>query len=204
MYGSAFGSVDPDEDVSGEAQPEEDRAVGQRDVRQLARALDEDPREAGRDQQRGRDQRHELSVASAHRASCPSSAACTRLIASACERSWWLVICTAPRARHVLERDPRHVEGLVQADPERQVVGEATEDRHDPLVVGADEEQLPGREIAPAADQEQDDHDRQQRRERLPEPAEAAAAAARVRPSERRPLRAGEPRRRARMRGGRG
>ena len=56
----------PDEDVPGDAQPQEDRAVGQRDVREDVRALDEHAGEPGGQQQRGRDQTDELTVACAH------------------------------------------------------------------------------------------------------------------------------------------
>ena len=53
--------------MRGDAQPEEDRAVRQRDVRQLLGALlDEDRREARGDEQRGGDQAEQLAVAGAH------------------------------------------------------------------------------------------------------------------------------------------
>ena len=50
----------------GDADAEEDRAVGQRDVGELLGLLDEDRGEPGRDEQRGRDQREQLAVAGAH------------------------------------------------------------------------------------------------------------------------------------------
>ena len=53
-------------EVRGEAEREEDRAVGQRQVRQQLVALDEDRGEAGGQQQRRRDQREELAVAGVH------------------------------------------------------------------------------------------------------------------------------------------
>ena len=62
------GQREADHDVRGEAEPEEDRAVGQRDVGEQRRALDEDRREAGGHQQRRRDQRQQLAVARAHHA----------------------------------------------------------------------------------------------------------------------------------------
>ena len=75
------------EDVPGEAQQQEDQAVGQRDVRQLLGLLDEDRREAGGQQQRRRDQRHQLAVALAHESICPRSSWITRFSASSLERS---------------------------------------------------------------------------------------------------------------------
>src|SRR5579862_7149612 len=74
--------------------------------------------------------------------------------------------------RHALDGNARHVERLVQGDPEREVVGQAAVDRHDALRVGADEEQLARREVAPASDQEQDNEQREQRRNRLAQTAE--------------------------------
>jgi len=78
------------DDMARNAEREERRAVGQRDVGQRVRALDEDRREAGRDQQRRRDQREQLAVALAHRVlTRPSSSWRTRLMASSCERREW-------------------------------------------------------------------------------------------------------------------
>jgi hypothetical protein len=57
---------DADEDVPGDAQAEEDRPVGERHVREHVRALNEDARKTGGDQQRGRDQAEQLTVARAH------------------------------------------------------------------------------------------------------------------------------------------
>ena len=57
----------PDEHVPRDAQPEEDRAVGQRHIRQHVGALDEHAREPSGQQQRRRDQADKLAVARGHR-----------------------------------------------------------------------------------------------------------------------------------------
>jgi hypothetical protein len=75
------------QEVPAEAQQQEDGAVGQRDVRELLGLLDEDRGEAGRQQQRRRDQRHQLAIALAHESSCPRSSWITRFSASSLERS---------------------------------------------------------------------------------------------------------------------
>ena len=85
--GVGVGQRDADQDVGGQAQAQEDRPVGERDVGQHVLALDEHAGESGGDEQGGRNQAEQLTVARAHRASWPSSAACTRLIAFPCERS---------------------------------------------------------------------------------------------------------------------
>ena len=89
QVGIGVGQRHAQEDVPGQAQAQEDRPVGQRDVGEVVGALDVDPGEAGGDQQRGGDQPDELPVARTHGVNWPSSAAWTRLIASFCERSWW-------------------------------------------------------------------------------------------------------------------
>jgi hypothetical protein len=55
----------PQHDVGSQAQAEEQGAVGQRDVGEHVVALDEHRREAGREQQRGRNEREQLAVARA-------------------------------------------------------------------------------------------------------------------------------------------
>ena len=82
MYGSLCGRVDADEDMPDHTQTEEDRAVGQRDVRQLVLALDEHSGKPRREQQRGRQQSEQLSVARSHFTSCPSSSALISFVAS--------------------------------------------------------------------------------------------------------------------------
>ena len=81
------GQREADHEVPGEAQQQEDRAVGQRDVRELLGLLDEDRGEPGGQQQRRRDQRHQLAVAGAHDSICPRSSWITRFSASSFERS---------------------------------------------------------------------------------------------------------------------
>ena len=88
--GVGVGQRDADEDVPDQAQAQEDRPVGERHVGQHLLALDEHAGESSGDEQGGRDQAEQLTVARAHRASWPSSAACTRPIAFPCERNWWL------------------------------------------------------------------------------------------------------------------
>ena len=52
--------------MAGQAQAEERGAVGQRDVGELGRLLDEDRGEAGGEQERGGDEGQQLAVAGAH------------------------------------------------------------------------------------------------------------------------------------------
>jgi hypothetical protein len=101
-------------EVGREAQRQEDRAVGQRQVGEQVLALDEHRGEAGRQQQRRRDQREQLAVAGAHAwapvlvvvlvadlliarprydAMRPRSSSRTRSDASSCERRVWSTSC---------------------------------------------------------------------------------------------------------------
>jgi hypothetical protein len=80
------GEREPQEDVRGQAQPEEDRSIGERDVAEDVLLLDEDGRKPAGQQKRGRDEAEQLAVARAHR-SCPVSSCRTRSVASLRERS---------------------------------------------------------------------------------------------------------------------
>ena len=83
--------VDPaaaDALLAAQAEREEAGAVGQRDVGQLGRLLDEDRGESGGEQQRGGNEREQLAVAGAH-SIWSFSSAITRSSASSRERSLW-------------------------------------------------------------------------------------------------------------------
>ena len=84
------GQRDADHDVPRQAQQEEREPVGQRQVGLRRRLLDEDRREAEREEQRGGDQREQLAIASRH-STWPRSSWITRSSASSRERSWWSV-----------------------------------------------------------------------------------------------------------------
>ena len=76
---------DAQEEVRADAQPEEHRAIGEREVRELVGLLDEHRGEAGRHQQRRGHEPQQLAVAGAH-LTCPRSILRTRSVASDCER----------------------------------------------------------------------------------------------------------------------
>ena len=102
------------------------------------------------------------------RCSCPQlqarAPACRR---SRSERSWLLKQRAAAIGGHKRSGNPGDVERLVQVHPGRQVVRQPAIDRHDALLVGADEVQLAGGQIAAAADQEQHDQRRRSARHSL-------------------------------------
>ena len=108
---------DPDEDVRGDAQPEKQGPVGQRDVRERVLALDEDAGESSGDQQRGGDEPDQLTVSrphisvtvggpvgpKSHGEILPCSRSITRLVAFVCER------------RSLLSKSPRRAAGISDA-----------------------------------------------------------------------------------------
>jgi hypothetical protein len=94
-------------EVRAEAQPEEDRAEGQRHIAQHVVALDEHRGETGGEQQRGGDERQQLAVARAHEdPSSPVSIWRTSSCASSRERSLCSVTSVRWRPGSVLTGTP--------------------------------------------------------------------------------------------------
>ena len=155
------GQREADHEVPGEAQAEERRAVGQRDVRELLRVLDEHRREAGGEQERGGDEREQLAVAGAH-SSLPRSRARTRSSASSRDRSWWSVNVARRAGGTCVERHAGRVPALVEVDAERQLVGQAAEDGDGAPVARVRADEVDGAGGEPGADQEREDQAQQQ------------------------------------------
>ena len=168
--------------MPGEAQQQEDRAVGQRDVRELLGLLDEDRGEPGGQQQRRRDQRHQLAVAGAHELDLSAFELDHEVLRVVLRAQLVIRERLAPRGGDGLQRHARALVAAVELDAEREVDGQAPVDRHRVAAVGvgADEVDRLGREPEAAQDhREQDDGDHEpagirRRRLRLAPPVAAA------------------------------
>ena len=121
QVGIGVGQPDPHHEVGGDADAQEHRAVGERDVGELLGLLDEDRGESRR-------------PPAARPAPARTARGCGRsLDLAALERDDEVLRVVArpqlviregraPRARHVVDRHARAREALVELDPERQVV----------------------------------------------------------------------------------
>ena len=138
--------------------------------------LDEQRREAGREQEGGGDEREQLAVAGAH-SSSPRSSASTRSSASSRDRSWWSVKVARRAGGTWLERHAGRVPALVEVDAEGQLVGQPAEDGDGAAVAGVRADEVDGAGGEPGADQERQDAGRSSSRTRPP-PGGAGACGA--------------------------